>query len=101
MEMEEEKNSVKLTTDTGMVLRAQAAVIATNSPIDPKVAIHTKQAPYRTYVMLSATCTHVGCIVHWNSFEQCWDCPCHGSHFAANRSVLNAPAVMPLKRASR
>lgn len=49
--------------------------------------------------VVSATCTHVGCIVHWNSFEQCWDCPCHGSHFAPNGSVLNAPAVLPLKPA--
>jgi glycine/D-amino acid oxidase-like deaminating enzyme/nitrite reductase/ring-hydroxylating ferredoxin subunit len=51
--------------------------------------------------MLSASCTHVGCIVHWNSFEQCWDCPCHGSHFAPDGSVLNAPAVMPLTPATR
>jgi glycine/D-amino acid oxidase-like deaminating enzyme/nitrite reductase/ring-hydroxylating ferredoxin subunit len=50
---------------------------------------------------LSASCTHVGCIVHWNSFERCWDCPCHGSHFAPNGSVLNAPAILPLGRAAR
>ena len=48
--------------------------------------------------VVSASCTHVGCIVHWNSFERCWDCPCHGSHFAPDGSVLNAPAVQPLKR---
>jgi Rieske Fe-S protein len=23
----------------------------------------------------SAVCMHVGCIVHWNRFERCWDCP--------------------------
>jgi Rieske Fe-S protein len=34
--------------------------------------------------------------VHWNSLEHCWDCPCHGSHFAADGSVLNAPAISPL-----
>ena len=46
--------------------------------------------------ILSATCTHAGCIVRWNTFEQCWDCPCHGSQFAPDGSVLNAPAVIPL-----
>lgn len=44
----------------------------------------------------SATCTHVGCIVQWNSTEHCWDCPCHGSQFAVDGSVLNGPAVRPL-----
>ena len=44
----------------------------------------------------SAVCTHVGCIVHWNGLEECWDCPCHGSQFAVDGSVLNGPAVRPL-----
>jgi Rieske Fe-S protein len=30
----------------------------------------------------SAACTHLGCHLHWNSFEVCWHCPCHGSQFA-------------------
>jgi glycine/D-amino acid oxidase-like deaminating enzyme/nitrite reductase/ring-hydroxylating ferredoxin subunit len=44
----------------------------------------------------SAACTHVGCHLHWNSFEVCWDCPCHGSQFAVDGTALNAPAVSPL-----
>jgi Rieske Fe-S protein len=44
----------------------------------------------------SASCTHMGCVVHWNSLEQCWDCPCHGSQFAPVGTALNGPAVAPL-----
>jgi glycine/D-amino acid oxidase-like deaminating enzyme/nitrite reductase/ring-hydroxylating ferredoxin subunit len=49
----------------------------------------------------SAVCTHLGCIVHWNSTEQCWDCPCHGSQFAPGGAVLNAPAISPLAPADK
>ena len=45
---------------------------------------------------VSAECTHAGCIVSWNPFEKCWDCPCHGSHFAPDGTAINAPAVEPL-----
>ena len=44
----------------------------------------------------SAACPHAGCVVAWNSLEQCWDCPCHGSQFAPDGSVLNGPSFGPL-----
>jgi glycine/D-amino acid oxidase-like deaminating enzyme/nitrite reductase/ring-hydroxylating ferredoxin subunit len=47
-------------------------------------------------VELSATCTHLGCIVHFNSSERSWDCPCHGSRFDVYGRVLNGPAISNL-----
>jgi Rieske Fe-S protein len=46
----------------------------------------------------SAACTHLGCHLHWNSFERCWDCPCHGSQFSIDGAVLNGPATSPLEK---
>lgn len=46
---------------------------------------------------VSAECTHLKCIVNWNSDEKSWDCPCHGSRFDHLGNVLNGPANSPLK----
>ncbi|MFN2384912.1 MAG: FAD-dependent oxidoreductase [Thermoanaerobaculia bacterium] len=35
----------------GASVRARAVVVATNSPVNDRLVIHTKQAPYRTYVI--------------------------------------------------
>lgn len=47
---------------------------------------------------VSLTCTHMGCTVRWNQAEASWDCPCHGSRFGPDGSVLAGPAVRPLER---
>jgi glycine/D-amino acid oxidase-like deaminating enzyme/nitrite reductase/ring-hydroxylating ferredoxin subunit len=65
----------------------------------------SKLAAYRDHdgelYTRSAACTHVGCHLHWNAFEQCWDCPCHGSHFAVDGTALNAPAISALAEADQ
>jgi len=45
---------------------------------------------------VDTTCTHMGCELNWNSAEQSWDCPCHGSRFSYDGEVLEGPAVYPL-----
>ncbi|MER6143364.1 FAD-dependent oxidoreductase [Streptomyces sparsogenes] len=55
---------------------------------DEEGALHT----------VSARCTHLGCLVRFNDAERAWECPCHGSRFAPDGSVLQGPAVRPLER---
>lgn len=41
----------RVTTTSGHEIKCDAVVVATNSPINDRLAIHTKQAPYTTYVI--------------------------------------------------
>ena len=61
-----------------------------------KVAVHRTQEG--DWIALSPVCTHMGCIVHWNTFEKSWDCPCHGSRFRASGEVLEGPAITGLAK---
>jgi len=44
-------DEARVETSGGATVRAGAIVVATNSPVNDLVAIHTKQAPYRTFVV--------------------------------------------------
>jgi glycine/D-amino acid oxidase-like deaminating enzyme/nitrite reductase/ring-hydroxylating ferredoxin subunit len=46
---------------------------------------------------LSAVCTHLGGIVRFNDLEKSWDCPLHGSRFAADGTLLEGPSTSNLK----
>jgi glycine/D-amino acid oxidase-like deaminating enzyme/nitrite reductase/ring-hydroxylating ferredoxin subunit len=46
---------------------------------------------------LSAVCQHLNCIVHWNSAERSWDCPCHGSRYDRFGRVINGPSIKNLQ----
>jgi glycine/D-amino acid oxidase-like deaminating enzyme/nitrite reductase/ring-hydroxylating ferredoxin subunit len=48
--------------------------------------------------VLSPTCTHLGCIVHWNAAAESWDCPCHGGRYLPDGRVLYGPPPRGLER---
>src|SRR5207248_5147310 len=75
--------------------RGEGAVVRSGTK---KIAVHRDQAG--TLHACSAVCTHLGCVVAWNTAEKSWDCPCHGSRFSADGEVLNGPAVANLQPAN-
>jgi glycine/D-amino acid oxidase-like deaminating enzyme/nitrite reductase/ring-hydroxylating ferredoxin subunit len=75
------------------VKRGQGKIIERNGA---KVAVY--RDPAGETVVRSAVCTHMGCIVGWNTAEGTWDCPCHGSRFQASGEVISGPAETPLAK---
>ncbi|MBE1514129.1 FAD-dependent oxidoreductase [Nesterenkonia halotolerans] len=47
---------------------------------------------------VSAICPHLGGVLKWNDAALSWDCPLHGSRFAADGELLEGPAVTNLSR---
>ena len=68
----------------GAILRRGVSKVAVHR--DDEGALHER----------SAVCTHLGCVVQWNSAERTWDCPCHGSRFQTDGHVVNGPAIRAL-----
>jgi len=46
---------------------------------------------------VSAICTHLRCVVAWNTAERSWDCPCHGARFLPDGSLIQWPATRDLE----
>ncbi|MCL2053265.1 MAG: FAD-dependent oxidoreductase [Oscillospiraceae bacterium] len=42
-------------------------------------------------------CPHMGCALKWNKTERTWDCPCHGSRFEKDGTLIDNPATGGLK----
>jgi glycine/D-amino acid oxidase-like deaminating enzyme/nitrite reductase/ring-hydroxylating ferredoxin subunit len=81
----EVKNPSEITENEGAIMRhgiSKAAVYK-----DASGALHK----------CSAVCTHLGCVIQWNSGEKSWDCPCHGSRYDTQGNILNGPAIKPLE----
>ena len=96
------KVAVDLVGDRALpALRSSAAVLA---PGEARVIRDGlgKTGVFRaedgSLLAVSLRCTHLGCLVRFNAAERSWDCPCHGSRFDVDGSVLEGPATRSLER---
>jgi glycine/D-amino acid oxidase-like deaminating enzyme/nitrite reductase/ring-hydroxylating ferredoxin subunit len=51
LDAQDDEGGARIETRDGFTVRCRAAVVATNSPMSDRYVTHTKQAPYRTYVV--------------------------------------------------
>jgi glycine/D-amino acid oxidase-like deaminating enzyme/nitrite reductase/ring-hydroxylating ferredoxin subunit len=70
IKVEESGTGVSVITETERRISATRAIIATNSPINDQVAIHSKLAPYRTYAMaFTLPRGSIGDALYWDTAD--------------------------------
>ena len=48
---------------------------------------------------VNPVCTHLGCELYFNNVDKVWECPCHGSKFSYDGTVIETPANKNLSKA--
>jgi cytochrome b6-f complex iron-sulfur subunit len=61
----------------------------------PEQQVYVVRGP-NGFTVLSAICTHLGCITQYDQDLDLIACPCHGSRFTKNGRVVHGPAPNPL-----
>ena len=64
----------------------------------PQLLVNALESSVNLLTPTAPRCPHLGCALKWNPRERTWDCPCHGSRFGEDGSLLDEPATGGLKR---
>ena len=73
---------------------AQQGYLSNSDALDEPIVVIEDPTNPDALIALSAKCTHTGCTVAWQ--EDLFACPCHGSKFNPDGSVVTGPAAAPL-----
>ena len=60
--------------------------------LKPQLFVNAFETTKSMLTISKKRCPHLGCALKWNSAEKSWDCPCHGSRFTEDGTVLDNPA---------
>ncbi len=60
--------------------------------------VYVFTADGRIFNALDATCSHLGCNVHWKESDDHFACPCHKGSYSKEGEVLFGPPPQPLRR---
>ncbi|MBR2928839.1 MAG: FAD-dependent oxidoreductase [Oscillospiraceae bacterium] len=59
----------------------------------PQLALNTLESVRGFLRPTAPRCPHLGCALKYNREEHSWDCPCHGSRFGEDGTLLDGPAT--------
>ena len=75
-----------------------AAVFSpSRSILHPQLAVNGFEAVASLLTPTPRRCPHLGCALEWDPQERSWDCPCHGSRFTENGTLIDNPATGDLR----
>ena len=85
--IKKEKNSIdNIKNDEGGIIEKDGEKIGVYKDIEGKI------------YAVKPICTHLGCLLNWNSADKTWDCPCHASRFDYKGKNIYNPALKDLKK---
>ena len=59
----------------------------------PQLAVNALESSLRLLTPTVPRCPHMGCALKYNAAEHSWDCPCHGSRFGEDGTLIDNPAT--------
>ena len=71
----------------------ESAFSPSRSMLKPQLLLNGAEAAVNLLTPVRKRCPHMGCALKWNPHEHTWDCPCHGSRFEADGTLIDNPAV--------
>ena len=63
------------------------------SVLKPQLFINGFESLFNLVNPKTKRCPHLGCALKWNKNEHTWDCPCHGSRFEEDGTLIDNPST--------
>ena len=63
------------------------------SILHPQLFLNAAETTINLLTPTAPRCPHMGCALKYNKAEHSWDCPCHGSRFAEDGTLIDNPAT--------
>ncbi|MDE6996543.1 MAG: FAD-dependent oxidoreductase [Oscillospiraceae bacterium] len=87
--------AAKLLTDLalGRDNPCEAVFSPSRTVLRPQLAVNGLASVLGLLTPTAPRCPHMGCALKYNAAERSWDCPCHGSRFQEDGTLIDHPAT--------